>query len=67
MEYDVPQGCSDMNQPSWMRGDRVQEHMLSAGVGRHRCRKRGKVCTFGAPCRIVSHNSIVQMINGQLM
>jgi hypothetical protein len=36
-------------------------------VGRRRRRKRGKVCAFGALCREVSCNSIVQMINGQLM
>jgi hypothetical protein len=65
MEYDVPKGCSDMDQSSWMIGDRAQECALSAGTRRHRhekVHKRGKVCTFGALYREVSCNSIVQMI-----
>jgi hypothetical protein len=26
MEYDVPKGCSDIDQPSWMIGDSAWEH-----------------------------------------
>jgi hypothetical protein len=68
MEYDVLEGCLDMDQSSWMTGDRVQEHMLSAGTRRHKkaqaweAHKRGKACAFGALCREMSCNSIVQMI-----
>jgi hypothetical protein len=54
-----------MNWPSWMIGDSVWECAL-----KHRCRKarkHGKACAFGALCREMSCNSIVQMINGQLV
>jgi hypothetical protein len=64
MEYDVLEGCSAMDWSSWMIGDRAQECMLSAGARR---RRRGKTCAFGVLYREVSYNSIVQMINGQLV
>jgi hypothetical protein len=64
MEYDILEGCSDMDRSSWMIGNRARERALSAGAGR---RKRRKACAFGALCREVSCNSIVQMINGQLV
>jgi len=33
MEYDVLEGCLDMDQSSWMIGDRAWESTLSAGGG----------------------------------
>jgi hypothetical protein len=33
MEYDVLEGCLDMDWSSWMIGDRAWERMLSAGMG----------------------------------
>jgi hypothetical protein len=67
MEYDILEGCSDMDRSSWMIGNRARECALSAGAGRRRRGKRRKACAFGALCREVSCNSIVQMINGQLV
>jgi hypothetical protein len=64
MEYDVLEGCSAMDWSSWMIGDRAREHALSAGARRHRHRK---ACTFGMLYREMLYNSIVQMINGQLV
>jgi hypothetical protein len=59
MEYDVLEGCSAMDRSSWMIGDRVRERALSAGVGKH-----APLACYAGKCRC---NSIVQMINGQLM
>jgi hypothetical protein len=65
MEYDVLEGCSDMDWSSWMIGDRAWERALKRRRGK--VHKHGTACTFGALCREMSCNSTVQMINGQLM
>jgi hypothetical protein len=44
MEYDILEGCSDMDWSSWMIGDRARERALSAGAGR---RRRGKHVSAG--------------------
>jgi hypothetical protein len=61
MEYDILEVCSDMDQSSWMIGDRARERALSAGARRHR---RGKRASAGKRVlyREVPCNSIVQMI-----
>jgi len=76
MEYDVLEGCSDMDWSSWMIGNRAQECALSTGARRHRRGKRvsaGKHISAGKHAPLAHYagkcqcNSIVQMINGQLV
>jgi hypothetical protein len=59
MEYDVLEGCLDMDQSSWMIGDSAQE-----GVGAGKC---APLARYAGKCHITQAGSIVQIINGQLM